>query len=180
MYKSKCCCRAAPPQLPTMQYAESKGGEVQTARRGALCYTPRRRRARDGKDRTMKTKNMGGRMRKFALIVLRTAYGPLLAWFCAGLPLFAWIVALSPFGEPGMAFGVAMCTAMAAAALACLVAFVASLNERAFLRALGQIAFSVAGFVAFCGVLICTLFARVVIPSAAPSCGWAASPSATR
>ena len=77
-------------------------------------------------------------MKKIVKFVFETAYGPFVAWCCTALLLFAAYAISPPLGRFGTAMVNMMFVVQVLSAIVWLVALFISLNEREWLRALGQ------------------------------------------
>ena len=89
-------------------------------------------------------------MTKIARFVFETAFGPFVAWCCASLLLFAAHVMSPLLGKFGNAMSIMMLVVLALAALAGVIAFFISLNERKYGRAVVQFFLGIAGLLLFC------------------------------
>ncbi len=110
-------------------------------------------------------------MTKIARYVFETAFGPFVAWCCASLLLFAAHVMSPLLGKFGNAMSIMMLVVLALAALAGVIAFFISLNERKYGRAMVQFFLGIAGLLLFCMGLAAATFASWHMSLATGSCG---------
>ena len=110
-------------------------------------------------------------MTKIARFVFETAFGPFVAWCCASLLLFAAHVMSPLLGKFGNAMSIMMLVVLALAALAGVIAFFISLNERKYGRAVVQFFLGIAGLLLFCMGLAAATFASWHASLATGSCG---------
>ena len=110
-------------------------------------------------------------MTKIARFVFETAFGPFVAWCCASLLLFAVHVMSPLLGKFGNAMSIMMLVVLALAALAGVIAFFISLNERKYGRAMVQFFLGIAGLLLFCVGLAAATFASWHASLATGSCG---------
>ena len=110
-------------------------------------------------------------MTKIARFVFETAFGPFVAWCCASLLLFAAHVMSPLLGKFGNAMSIMMLVVLALAALAGVIAFFISLNERKYGRAMVQFFLGIAGLLLFCVGLAAATFASWHMSLATGSCG---------
>ena len=106
-----------------------------------------------------------------ARFVFETAFGPFVAWCCASLLLFAAHVMSPLLGKFGNAMSIMMLVVLALAALAGVIAFFISLNERKYGRAVVQFFLGIAGLLLFCMGLAAATFANWSMSLATGSCG---------
>ena len=110
-------------------------------------------------------------MTKIARYVFETAFGPFVAWCSASLLLFAAHVMSPLLGKFGNAMSIMMLVVLALAALAGVIAFFISLNERKYGRAVVQFFLGIAGLLLFCMGLAAATFASWHMSLATGSCG---------
>ena len=108
-------------------------------------------------------------MKKIARFVFETAYGPLVAWCCTALLLFATYAISPPLGRFGTAMVKIMFVVQVLAAIAWLIALFISLNEREWGRALGQFFLGIAGLLLFGFGLVFAFMAHGVVAHATSS-----------
>jgi len=117
-------------------------------------------------------------MKKIVKFVFETAYGPFVAWCCTALLLFAVYAISPPLGRFGTAMVNMMFVVQVLSAIVWLVALFISLNEREWLRALGQFFLGIAGLFLFGFGLVFAFVAHGVVAYATSS-GYAEVKSAS-
>ncbi len=117
-------------------------------------------------------------MKKIVKFVFETAYGPFVAWCCTALLLFAAYAISPPLGRFGTAMVNMMFVVQVLSAIVWLVALFISLNEREWLRALGQFFLGIAGLFLFGFGLVFAFVAHDVVAYATSS-GYAEVKSAS-
>jgi hypothetical protein len=112
---------------------------------------------------------MDGTIRKIARFTLKTAFGPFVAWCCTSLLLFAAYALSPPLGKFGTVLVYMMFVVQVVAALVGVAAFIMSLAERQYGRAIWQFFLGLAGlFLVFWG-LVFAFVARGVVAHATSS-----------
>lgn len=117
-------------------------------------------------------------MKKIANFVFETAYGPFVAWCCTAMLLFAAYAISPPLGTFGTAMVNMMFVVQVLAAIVWLIALLISLNEREWVRALGQLFLGIAGLLLF-GFGLAFAFVAHGVVAHATSSGYAEVRSAS-
>ena len=110
-------------------------------------------------------------MNKVTRFVFETAYGPFVTWCCSAVVLFVTYALSPPLGKFGTTMVNMMVIVQVIAALAGVIAFFISLNERKYGRAMVQFFLGIAGLLLFCMGLAAATFASWHMSLATGSCG---------